>query len=151
MARLARVVAPGFAHYITQRGNRRQQTFFCDEDYQSYLELMGEWCGAHNVEILAGAGRSARQACPELAWFPRPGGPRGGHQAAARTRAYRPTTGRGGVLGDARTRPGQDSETAEARPQTQAPEPPNPRAETSELTTVSAEPFLHQIWARPYL
>ena len=32
MARLARVVAPGFPHHITQRGNRRQQTFFCDED-----------------------------------------------------------------------------------------------------------------------
>jgi putative transposase len=53
MARLARVVAPGFPHHITQRGNRRQQTFFCDEDYQYYVELMGQWCGAHDVEILA--------------------------------------------------------------------------------------------------
>src|SRR4029077_14402136 len=43
---------PGFPHHITQRGNRRQQTFFCDEDYQSYLELMAEWCGAHKVKIL---------------------------------------------------------------------------------------------------
>ena len=53
MARLARVVAPDFPHYITQRGNRRQQTFFCDEDYQSYLDLMGHWCGVHDVEVLA--------------------------------------------------------------------------------------------------
>ncbi len=53
MARLARVVAPGFAHHITQWGNRRQQTFFCDEDYLSYLKLMAEWCGAHKVKILA--------------------------------------------------------------------------------------------------
>jgi putative transposase len=53
MARLARVVAPGFPHHITQRGNRGQQTFFCDEDYQCYLELMAEWCGAHQVEIWA--------------------------------------------------------------------------------------------------
>src|SRR5271156_5357111 len=53
MARLARVVAPGLPHYITQRGNRHQQTFSCDEDYQAYLELMAEWCGAHAVEILA--------------------------------------------------------------------------------------------------
>jgi putative transposase len=53
MARLARVVAPGFPHHITQRGNRRQQTFFCDEDYQYYVELMGQWCAAHDVEILA--------------------------------------------------------------------------------------------------
>jgi hypothetical protein len=31
MARLARVVIPGMPHPITQRGNRRQTTFFCDE------------------------------------------------------------------------------------------------------------------------
>jgi putative transposase len=53
MARLARVVAPGFPHYITQRGNRGQETFFCDEDYQTYLIMMAEWCGALDVEILA--------------------------------------------------------------------------------------------------
>ena len=53
MARLARVVAPGFPRHITQRGNRRQQTFFCDEDYQRYVELMAEWCNALEVEILA--------------------------------------------------------------------------------------------------
>ena len=47
------MVAPDFPHYITQRGNRRQQTFFCDEDYQSYLDLMGHWCGVHDVEVLA--------------------------------------------------------------------------------------------------
>jgi putative transposase len=51
--RLARVVVPGFPHHITQRGNRKQQTFFCDEDFQRYLELMAEWCTAHEVEILA--------------------------------------------------------------------------------------------------
>ncbi len=39
--------------HITQRGNRRQQTFFCDEDYRLYIELMAEWCGAHQVEIWA--------------------------------------------------------------------------------------------------
>ena len=53
MPRLARVVVPGLPHHITQRGNRRQQTFFCDEDYRSYLELMGQWCSAHQVEIWA--------------------------------------------------------------------------------------------------
>jgi len=30
MARLARVVIPGMPHHITQRGNRRQPTFFCN-------------------------------------------------------------------------------------------------------------------------
>src|SRR5271169_6739696 len=53
MARLARVVAPGLPHHVTQRGNRRQRTLFCDEDYQTYLELMAEWCAAHEVEIWA--------------------------------------------------------------------------------------------------
>ena len=51
MPRLARVVVPGLPHHITQRGNRRQQTFFCDEDYRSYLELMEEWCGVHQVAV----------------------------------------------------------------------------------------------------
>ena len=31
MACMARVVGPGFPHHITQRGNRRQQTFFTDD------------------------------------------------------------------------------------------------------------------------
>lgn len=33
MARIGRIVAPGMPHHITQRGNRRQQTFFSDDDY----------------------------------------------------------------------------------------------------------------------
>ncbi len=53
MARIARVVAPGYPHHITQRGNRRQQTFFCDSDYSTYLELMAEWCRKCHVEIWA--------------------------------------------------------------------------------------------------
>ncbi len=36
MARLARVVAPGLPHRVTQRGNRRQRTCFCDRDYETY-------------------------------------------------------------------------------------------------------------------
>lgn len=53
MARIARVVAPGYPHHITQRGNRRQQTFFCDEDYLAYLDLMAEWCKKYQVDIWA--------------------------------------------------------------------------------------------------
>ena len=53
MARIARVVAPGHPHHITQRGNRRQQTFFCDEDYLAYLDLMAEWCRKCQVDIWA--------------------------------------------------------------------------------------------------
>ena len=53
MARIARVIVPGYPHHITQRGNRRQKTFFCDDDYSAYIELMAEWCDKHHVEILA--------------------------------------------------------------------------------------------------
>ena len=53
MARLARVVVPGMPHHVTQRGNRRQETFFCDDDYQAYLDLMAEWCGEHKVQVWA--------------------------------------------------------------------------------------------------
>ena len=51
MARLARVVIPGMPHHVTQRGNRRQQTFFHDEDYEAYLKLMAEWCREEGVAI----------------------------------------------------------------------------------------------------
>ncbi len=51
MARLARVVAAGVPHHVTQRGNRRQQVFFSDDDYRSYLELLGEGCRAADVAV----------------------------------------------------------------------------------------------------
>ena len=51
MARLARVVVPGVPHHITQRGNRRQATFFNEADYSAYLELMAEWCGHCGVAV----------------------------------------------------------------------------------------------------
>jgi putative transposase len=42
MARLARLVLPGVPYHVTQRGNRRQQTFFEDGDYALYRDLLGE-------------------------------------------------------------------------------------------------------------
>ncbi|MBF0250000.1 MAG: transposase [Alphaproteobacteria bacterium] len=53
MARLARVVVPGVPHHVVQRGNRRQETFFCDDDYRVYKALMAEWCAKHGVEVWA--------------------------------------------------------------------------------------------------
>jgi putative transposase len=53
MARIARVIAPSLPHHVTQRGNRRQQTFFDAEDYQAYLSLMAEWCGKYKVQVWA--------------------------------------------------------------------------------------------------
>jgi hypothetical protein len=51
MAPLARVVAPAIPHHITRRGNRRQQTLFCEEDDQCYPELMAQFCRPEQVEI----------------------------------------------------------------------------------------------------
>jgi len=48
--RIARAVAR-FPHHITQRGNRRQQTFFSDDDYQAYVDLIYEWCSAYAVDV----------------------------------------------------------------------------------------------------
>jgi len=53
MARIARVVAEGMPHHITQRGNRRQKTFFSDEDYAAYIDLMAQWCRKYAVDIWA--------------------------------------------------------------------------------------------------
>jgi len=53
MARIARVVATNIPHHVTQRGNRRQKTFFQEEDYRQYLNLMAEWYKRHNVEVWA--------------------------------------------------------------------------------------------------
>jgi putative transposase len=51
MARIARVVAPGLPHHVTQRGNRRQTTFFTDDDYRYYLDQLREWCACHDVLV----------------------------------------------------------------------------------------------------
>ena len=51
MARIARVVVPGIPHHITQRGNRRQETFFSEADYREYLFLMAEWCDRCKVAV----------------------------------------------------------------------------------------------------
>ena len=57
MARIARVVIPGIPHHLTQRGNRRMQTFFSDDDYREYIALMTDSCRRYEVEnhLLAAA------------------------------------------------------------------------------------------------
>ena len=47
------MVVPGVPHHVTQRGNRRMETFFDDEDYEVYLRLMREWCDAAGIEVWA--------------------------------------------------------------------------------------------------
>ena len=53
MPRMARLVIPGYPHHVTQRGNRRQQTFFEDTDYQTYIDLLCELKELTGVEIWA--------------------------------------------------------------------------------------------------
>ena len=49
MGRIARVVTPGVPHHVTQRGNRRMDVFFCDDDRRAYLDLLREFGEEHGV------------------------------------------------------------------------------------------------------
>ena len=53
MARLARLVVPGLPHHVTQRGNGRARTFFDDDDYALYRDLLAENCRAAGVAVWA--------------------------------------------------------------------------------------------------
>ena len=53
MARLARIVVPGRAHHVTQRGNRREAIFFEDGDQAVYLDLLAEQAAKHEVQAWA--------------------------------------------------------------------------------------------------
>jgi putative transposase len=53
MPRLARTVFPGVPHHITQRGNRREDVFYADEDYQTYLQWLGDYSQQHRLDIIA--------------------------------------------------------------------------------------------------
>jgi putative transposase len=57
---------PNCPHHVTQRGNRRQQTFFRDDDYRAYLDLLVEWCGRHEVRIWAYCLMPNQPASPRL-------------------------------------------------------------------------------------
>lgn len=51
MARLLRVVIPGVPHHVTQRGNRRERTFFEDGDYALYLDLLADCAERAQAEV----------------------------------------------------------------------------------------------------
>ncbi|MDI1231254.1 MAG: hypothetical protein PSV18_14290 [Methylobacter sp.] len=44
MARLPRFVIPGQPQHVIQRGNNHDVIFVADEDYQFYLEKLGDAC-----------------------------------------------------------------------------------------------------------
>ena len=53
MPRIARIVAPGEAHHVTQRGTNRQTVFFSRRDRQVYLQLLQENSLHEGLRILA--------------------------------------------------------------------------------------------------
>jgi putative transposase len=50
---MARLVVPGYPHHVTQRGNRRQCTFFEKADYQTYVSLLSALKTKAGVDIWA--------------------------------------------------------------------------------------------------
>ncbi len=70
MSRIARVVVPGIAHHVTQRGNRCWRVFFSDEDYEFAQGLVAAATspslapkygpGALHAEPCAGGGGAIR-------------------------------------------------------------------------------------------
>ena len=53
MARLARIVVPGLPHHITQRGVRRMDVFFSDDDRTEYLKQLADQGERFGVKYLA--------------------------------------------------------------------------------------------------
>ncbi len=52
MPRVARIVIPGCAHHIVQRGNNRQDVFFVDDDYARYLAILNYLSRKNGLQIL---------------------------------------------------------------------------------------------------
>lgn len=53
MPRFPRLVVPGHPHHVTQRGSRRQATFFCNADYSNYRNLLADQLSKAEAELLA--------------------------------------------------------------------------------------------------
>jgi len=52
MARVARVVAVGIPHHITQRGNNQQMVFSGDQDRRTYLRILKHRSAQHGLTLL---------------------------------------------------------------------------------------------------
>lgn len=53
LPKFPRLVVPGYPHHVTQRGIRRQRTFFDDSDYEAYLTLLVGLKAKAGVQVLA--------------------------------------------------------------------------------------------------
>ncbi len=52
MPRVARIVIPGVAHHVTQRGNNRQDVFFVEDDRGVYLRLLKAQSRAYGLAVV---------------------------------------------------------------------------------------------------
>ncbi|MDQ6982861.1 MAG: transposase [Mariprofundus sp.] len=50
---MARTVIPGIPHHVIQRGVRRLEVFQCDDDYNTYLDLISKSCKKAGTEVWA--------------------------------------------------------------------------------------------------
>jgi putative transposase len=53
MSRIARVVAPGYPHHITQRGTNRTDIFLDDDDRTFFLSTLTQWAERKRTRIWA--------------------------------------------------------------------------------------------------
>ncbi len=53
MPRIARIVAPGYPHHVTQRGNYQQSVFDEEADYRQYLQWLLEYSTKYSLKIWA--------------------------------------------------------------------------------------------------
>jgi putative transposase len=53
MPREARIIIPDVPHHVIQRGNRRQDVFFSDDDKRFYLKLLLKWSHIAGLTIWA--------------------------------------------------------------------------------------------------
>ena len=51
MAWIARVVAPGVAHHVAQRGVRRMAVFFCEAEHQEHPDILRRFCGEFGLAV----------------------------------------------------------------------------------------------------
>ncbi|MCB0271836.1 MAG: transposase [Bdellovibrionales bacterium] len=51
MPRPLRIIYPGVPHHIVHRGCKQQQVFFCEKDYEYYIDLLSTYLTIFEVEI----------------------------------------------------------------------------------------------------
>ena len=100
MSRVARIVVPGVPHHITQRGNRRADVFFSDEDRRAYLRWLRAYGGNYRDGNYRDGLRNRAGICP--------------NDAAGRLSMRRSV-----IRDETRTNPAEASASQETRPQAQ--------------------------------